>query len=106
MTGQDTTAGRTSWGDVRARRMSEPGAAEAYAATKLAFELGRTVRGLRGQRGWSQSQLAAAAAMTQPAVARFEAGGTVPSLPVLERLAGALDAELTVSVTPREQVVA
>ena len=98
------TDGRTSWGEVRERRMSEPGAAEAYAAAKLAFELGRSVRGLREQRGWSQSQLAAAATMTQPAVARFEAGGTVPSLPVLERLAAALDADLTVSVTPREHV--
>jgi len=42
--------------------------------------------------------------MTQSAVARFEAGGTVPSLPVLDRLARALDAELTVSVVPRSEV--
>jgi transcriptional regulator with XRE-family HTH domain len=42
--------------------------------------------------------------MTQSAVARFEAGGTIPSLPVLDRLANALDAELTVSVTPRSDV--
>jgi len=42
--------------------------------------------------------------MTQSAVARFEAGGTVPSLRVLERLAAALDADLTVSVIPRERV--
>lgn len=33
--------------------------------------------------------------MTQSAVARFEAGGTIPSLPVLDRLAHALDAKLT-----------
>lgn len=84
--------------------MGTLGAVEAYAAAKLAYELGRTVRGLREQHGWSQSQLAAAAAMTQPAVARFQAGGTVPSLPVLERLAAALDADLTASVTPREHV--
>jgi len=104
MSERDNARERASWSDVRDRRMSEPGAGEAYAAAKLAFELGRAVRGLREQRGWSQSQLAAAAAMTQPAVARFEAGGTVPSLPVLERLASALDAELTVSVTPRQHV--
>jgi transcriptional regulator with XRE-family HTH domain len=42
--------------------------------------------------------------MTQSAVARFEAGGTVPSLRVLDRLAQALDAELTVQVTPRTHV--
>ena len=95
---------RSTWGEVRDRRMSEPGAAEGYQAAKLAYELGRTVRGLREQRGWSQTQLAAAVGMTQPAVARFEAGGTVPSLPVLHRLARGLDADLTVRVTPREHV--
>lgn len=96
-----TMAERASWAEIRDRRMAEPGADAAYHAAKLAYELGRTVRGLREQRGWSQAQLAAAAGMTQSAVARFEAGGTVPSLPVLDRLAQALDADLTVQVTPR-----
>ncbi|GII52994.1 hypothetical protein Pth03_13830 [Planotetraspora thailandica] len=92
---------RTSWGELRGRRLAEPGAAEAYEATRLAFELGRAVRQMREDRGWSQSELAAAADMTQSAVARFEAGGTVPTLPVLERLARALDAELQVRISPR-----
>ncbi|MCK2214682.1 helix-turn-helix transcriptional regulator [Actinomadura sp. ATCC 31491] len=39
--------------------------------------------------------------MTQSAVARFEAGGTVPTLPVLERLARALEADLEVRLNPR-----
>jgi ribosome-binding protein aMBF1 (putative translation factor) len=95
---------RTSWTQIRDRRLDEPGAREAYHAAKIAFGLGGSVRGLREQRGWTQSQLAAAAGMTQSAVARFEAGGTIPSLPVLDRLAHALDAELTVSVTPRSDV--
>ncbi|MHB2022552.1 MAG: helix-turn-helix domain-containing protein [Mycobacteriales bacterium] len=97
-------ASRSSWPDVRDRRMREPGAAEAYQATKLAYELGRTVRALREQRGWSQTELARAAGMTQPAVARFESGGTVPTLPVLERLAHALEAELIVQMNPRTEV--
>jgi transcriptional regulator with XRE-family HTH domain len=84
--------------------MAEPGAPEAYHAARLAFELGRTVRELRQQRGWSQTELAQAAGMTQSAVARFEAGGTVPTLPVLDRLADALDADLTVQVIPRPHV--
>lgn len=93
-----------SWTELRDRRMSDPGAGEAYHAAKLAYELGRTVRGLREQRGWSQSQLATVAGMTQSAVARFEAGGTIPSLPVLDRLAHALDAELIVRFAPRADV--
>ncbi|WP_319707834.1 helix-turn-helix domain-containing protein [Nonomuraea angiospora] len=83
---------RTDWDDLRDRRLSEPGAAEAHDAARLAFELGRAVRQMRESRGWSQSELARAADMTRSAVARFEGGGTVPTLPVLERLARALDA--------------
>lgn len=89
------------WTTLRDRRMAEPGAHEAYTAAKLAFELGASVRRLREAKGLTQKQLAVAAGMTQPAVARFEAGGTVPTIPILERLAAALDAELTVSVHPR-----
>jgi ribosome-binding protein aMBF1 (putative translation factor) len=95
---------RSSWSDVRDQRMREPGATEAYKATRLAFELGRMVRALREQRGWSQTQLARTAGMTQPAVARFESGGTVPTLPVLERLAHALEADLVVQMRPRPEV--
>ncbi|WP_043603779.1 MULTISPECIES: helix-turn-helix domain-containing protein [Protofrankia] len=92
---------RTDWAELRERRMGEPGAWEAYQAARLAFELGRAVRELRQRRAWSQAELARTAGMTQSAVARFEAGGTVPTLPVLGRLAEALDADLDVRVTPR-----
>ncbi|GAA0389297.1 hypothetical protein GCM10009530_45500 [Microbispora corallina] len=90
-----------SWRELRDRRLTEPGAREAYEATRLAYELGRTVRAMREGRGWSQNDLAREAGMTQSAVARFEAGGTIPTLPVLERLARALDAHVEVRLTPR-----
>ncbi|MFE9652472.1 multiprotein-bridging factor 1 family protein [Micromonospora sp. NPDC006431] len=92
---------RSDWAAMRERRMAEPGAAEAYDAARLAFELGRAVRDLRERRGWSQAQLAKESGMTKSAVARFEADGTVPTLPVLERLAAALDVSLSVSFEPR-----
>jgi hypothetical protein len=41
--------------------------------------------------------------MTQPGVARFEAGGTVPTIPVLERLASALELRLTVTLGPDQR---
>ncbi|MET9023459.1 helix-turn-helix transcriptional regulator [Actinopolymorpha sp. NPDC004070] len=94
-------SGRSSWREIRERRMAEPGASEAYEATRLAFELGAAVRQLREQRGWTQRELAESAGLTQSAVARFEAGGTVPTLPILERIAHALDLELAVSFQPR-----
>jgi transcriptional regulator with XRE-family HTH domain len=85
--------------------MAEPEAAEAYEAARLAYELGSTVRGLREAQGWSQTQLAQAAGMTQSAVARFEGGGTVPTLPLLERVAKALDVELIVQLAARSETV-
>jgi HTH-type transcriptional regulator/antitoxin HipB len=36
--------------------------------------------------------------MTQSAMARFEAGGTVPTLPVLERIAAALNMRLSIEL--------
>ncbi|MFC3453218.1 helix-turn-helix domain-containing protein [Amycolatopsis speibonae] len=60
---------------------------------------------MREARGWSQTKLATEAGMTQSAVARFEAGGTVPTIPVLERLAHALEAVLDVRITPRLSTV-
>lgn len=92
---------RESWARIRERRLVEPGAAEAYDAARLAFELGAEVRELRLAREWSQDELASAAKMTQSAVARFEAGGTVPTLPVLGRIARALHADLTIRIAPR-----
>lgn len=94
-------AERGDWRQLRDRRMSEPGAEEAYVAARLAFELGKTVRAMREQRVWTQDELAKASGLTQPAVARFEAGGTVPTIPLLERLARALEAELIVQLAPR-----
>ena len=97
---------RSAWSSIRARRLDEPGARDVYEATRLAYELGRSVRTLRERKEWTQADLARAAGMTQSAVARFEAGGTVPTLPVLERLVRALDADLTVTVTARDDDVA
>jgi ribosome-binding protein aMBF1 (putative translation factor) len=74
---------RQPWSGPRDRRKTEPGAAEAYEAARLAFELGVAVRELRQAQGRSQAELASASGMTQSAVARFEAGGTVPTLAVL-----------------------
>ncbi|MFI6238702.1 multiprotein-bridging factor 1 family protein [Micromonospora sp. NPDC050795] len=95
---------RLDWSDLSERRMSDPRTARTYEATRIAFELGREVRQLREGHSWSQSQLALAAGMTQSAVARFEAGGTVPTLPVLLRLAGALEHRLDVRFMPNSGV--
>lgn len=92
---------RTSWDDMKAARAGDSAVAAAYAAAKLAFELGEQVRGLREEHCWSQCDLAKLTGMTQPAIARFEAGGTTPTLPILERIANAFDSTLSVQFMPK-----
>ena len=94
---------RTTLAEAREARMDRPGVAEAYQQARLRFELGEAVRSRREELGWSQRQLAERAGMTQPGVARFEAGGTIPTIPVLERLANALGLRLTVTLEPGER---
>ena len=89
------------WSALRDRRSAAPGAADTHEAARLAVELGRTVRELRERRGWSQLQLSQAAGMTQSEIARFEAGGTMPSMLVLVGLARSLDASLAIQFQPR-----
>ena len=92
---------RTSWDDLKAARAGDSAVEAAYAAAKLAFELGEQVRGMREERGWSQRDLAKLTGMTQPSIARFEAGWTTPTLPILERIANAFDTTLSVELKPK-----
>ncbi|WP_326811247.1 helix-turn-helix transcriptional regulator [Streptomyces scopuliridis] len=65
---------------------------------RMAFDLGQAVYDRRTELGVSQSELARRASMTQPQVSKLELGGTVPTLPLLARLAKALDASLNIAL--------
>jgi transcriptional regulator with XRE-family HTH domain len=69
-------------------------------AAQIRFGLGEAVRHRREELGITQAQLAQRAGLQQPAVARFEAGGTMPTIPMLERLADALLLRLNVEFLP------
>jgi HTH-type transcriptional regulator/antitoxin HipB len=71
---------------------------EGYEEARRAFLIGQAVRERRLALGLSQTEVAARAGMTQPALSRLEAGGAVPTIPVLERIAAALGAELIVTI--------
>lgn len=94
---------RKPWSEKRAEVMGRPGAGAAYQAARLRFELGAAVRTRREALGLTQKQLAEAAGLQQPAVARFEAGGTMPTIIMLERLAQALGLQLNVELRPLDQ---
>ncbi|HZP97065.1 MAG TPA: helix-turn-helix domain-containing protein [Candidatus Limnocylindria bacterium] len=53
------------------------------------MRVSRLIRDARKRAGLSQAGLAARAKTSQSAVARYEAGATIPSLPTLERLLAA-----------------
>lgn len=84
---------------ARERRGSEE-YRQGYAEARRAFLIGQAVRERRLALGLSQTELAARAGMTQPALSRLEAGGVVPTIPLLERISIALDAELIVDIAP------
>ena len=75
------------------------GGTEHFCAEAWARQIGRSVRRIRVARGWTQSELATSAGMTQPAIARVEAGTSVPTLRVLHRLAHALSVNLVVELS-------
>jgi ribosome-binding protein aMBF1 (putative translation factor) len=84
---------------ARQRRGSEQ-YRQGYAEARRAFLIGAAVRERRLALGLSQTELAARAGMTQPALSRLEAGGVIPTIPLLERISIALDADLIVQIVP------
>lgn len=73
---------------------------DGYGEAQRAFLIGQAVRERRLALGLSQTEVAARAGMTQSALSRLEAGGAVPTIPILERIAVALDSELSVTIIP------
>lgn len=79
--------------------LGDPEIRAGYDEARRAIELGAMVRQLRLDAGLSQEELAQRAQMTQPALSRLERGGGIPTIAVLDRIASALHATLTVSIT-------
>ncbi len=89
---------RTKWKDVKdAHRVENPERFDrVYDETRQAYELGVLVREHRLAAGLTQSDLAKRSGMSQPAIARLEAGGAEPTIATLRRIASALNIELVV----------
>src|ERR1700749_974591 len=95
-----TAAEHSSYEKVVGQRRQSEEYREGYAEARRAFLIGQAVRQRRLALGLSQVDLAARAGVTQPALSRLEAGGVVPTIPLLERITAALDAELIVEIVP------
>jgi DNA-binding XRE family transcriptional regulator len=97
MSGSDGSqhSGHTRWERTGAERHDG-----AYAEARAALLLGQMVYDRRIALGLTQAELAARAGMSQPQLSRLELGGATPTVPLLARLAEAMDAELDICFRP------
>ncbi|QGV82731.1 helix-turn-helix domain-containing protein [Streptomyces ficellus] len=100
----------TRWKLGRDRAVSEghvesEEAASEYAEIRLAMAFAKAVYDRRQALALSQSEVAERAGLTQAKISRIEGADTVPTLPLLRRLAQALDATLNIALGgDREEV--
>ena len=90
----------SSYQQIARKRSGTADYHEGYDEARRAFLIGQAVRERRLELGLSQTEVAARAGMTQPALSRLEAGGVVPTIPVLDRIAASLGADLVVTIAP------
>ncbi|MFI9718506.1 helix-turn-helix domain-containing protein [Streptomyces sp. NPDC052396] len=78
---------------------TEPeGIAEARYEIHLSMALAQAVYDRRTELGLTQTELAKRAGLTQAKISRIEGSDTVPTLPLLSKLARALDASLNIAL--------
>ncbi|MEU7145333.1 helix-turn-helix transcriptional regulator [Nocardia sp. NPDC046473] len=96
--------GRAVMTHSRWTRRNDCEAAEAEAVTetrqgiRLAMALAEAVYLRRTELGLTQTELAARAGLTQAKISRIEGSDAVPTLPLLAKLARALDASLNIAI--------
>jgi ribosome-binding protein aMBF1 (putative translation factor) len=90
----------TSYEEVARQRRGGQEYQAGFAEAKRAFLIGQAIRERRLALGLTQTELAERAGMTQPALSRLEAGGVIPTIPLLERISAALEADLVVEIAP------
>lgn len=89
-------------GDSHASWSRGRGATGTYDAQRRAIELGQAVYDARTAKGWSQRRLAEEAHVRQATVSALETADVLyPTLETLDKLAAALDLDLSVSLTSR-----
>jgi HTH-type transcriptional regulator / antitoxin HipB len=94
------TSNHTSYEDLASQRRHGDEYRQGNAEAQRAYLIGQAVRERRLALGLSQVELATRAGMTQPALSRLEAGGVIPTIPLLDRISAALDADLIVQIAP------
>lgn len=91
------------WKTIQERKLmegyTEPAAvAEARREIRLSMALAQAVYDRRTKLGLTQAGLAERAGLTQAKISRIEGSDTVPTLPLLAKLADALDSTLNIAL--------
>ncbi|MEV6770174.1 helix-turn-helix transcriptional regulator [Nocardia sp. NPDC051030] len=91
------------WKTLRERKLAEGHAesddiAEARREIRLSMALAKAVYDRRTELGLTQNELAERAGLTQAKISRIEGSDTMPTLPLLAKLADALDATLNIAL--------
>lgn len=99
------------WKTMRERRLAEgftepKELADARREVHFAMALAKAVHERRSELGLTQTELAARAGLTQAKISRIEGSDTVPTLPLLSKLATALDTSLDISLDDDRSSVA
>ncbi len=88
--------------DVLREALSDPEIRREYDALELEFELRRALLRLRRQMDMTQEELAERLGTKQEYVSRIERGHVSLTMPYLARLLDALEADVEVSIRPRD----
>lgn len=100
----------TRWRLARERKLAEgvtepPEVRAERAEIRLAMAFAKAVYDRRTELGLTQTELAARAGLNQAKISRIEGADAVPTLPLLRRLALALDASLNIALDDNREEV-
>jgi len=92
-----------NWKQHKKRLLKDPEFGAEYEALEPEYKLAATLIRLRLAKGLTQEQLARLLNTKQESIARLESGSSLPSLSTVKKLADALDAELEISLRPKNK---
>ncbi|WP_405797778.1 helix-turn-helix domain-containing protein [Streptomyces sp. NBC_01506] len=100
----------TRWKLARERELVEgytesPEATAERGEIRIAMAFAKAVYDRRKELGLSQAQVGERAGLTQAKISRIEGADAVPTLPLLRRLARALDASLNIALDAEHEEV-
>ena len=82
--------------DFKKEIFKRPGVRKVYAEMQPEFQIIRKLALVRAKKGFSQRELAKKIGITQPALARFEAGRINPRLSFLQKVTSGLGLKLSI----------